>query len=57
MLRVLSLIIGITFITGGGVILKGSMDARNLPDTAFFGLFGIGIGIFLVIVAILGPPD
>jgi hypothetical protein len=55
--RVLMFVTGITFIVGGGFIAKSSLEAKNLIETALFGLLGVGMGIFLVICAFCGPPD
>jgi hypothetical protein len=50
-------VVGLTFIAGGGFIARNSLEAKNLIETAIFGLLGVGIGIFLVITAICGPPS
>ena len=54
--RLLMFIVGVTFICGGGMIARGALESKNLIDTSLFGLLGIGVGIFLVISAICGPP-
>lgn len=50
-------IVGVTFVAGGGYIAKSSLDAKNLMETALFGLLGVTIGLFLVICALCGPPS
>jgi hypothetical protein len=55
--RILMVLVGVTFIGGGGLIAKSSLEAKNLIETALFGLFGVGVGIFLVIAGVFGPPD
>lgn len=54
--RFLMFTIGITFVAGGGYIAKSSLDAKNLVETALFGLLGVTAGLFLVICSIVGPP-
>ncbi|HEY9790800.1 MAG TPA: hypothetical protein V6D22_10400 [Candidatus Obscuribacterales bacterium] len=54
--RFLMAVVGLTFIAGGGFIAKNSLEAKNLIETALFGLLGVGIGIFLIISAVCGPP-
>ena len=49
--------IGLTFVTGGGYIAKSSLDAKNLMETALFGLLGVTVGLFLLICSIVGPPS
>lgn len=49
-------LVGLVFITGGGLIAKNSLDAKNLIETALFGLLGVSAGLFLVICALVGPP-
>lgn len=55
--RLLMFIVGVTFVAGGGYIAKSSLDAKNLMETALFGLLGVTIGLFLVICALCGPPS
>lgn len=55
--RMLMVLVGVTFIAGGGVIAKSSLEAKNLIETALFGLMGVAVGIFLVIAGVFGPPD
>jgi hypothetical protein len=54
--RVLMAAVGLTFLAGGGFIARCSLDAKNLIETALFGLLGVGIGIFLIVAALCGPP-
>jgi uncharacterized membrane protein len=54
--RILMVIVGVTFIAGGGFIAKNSLDAKNLIETALFGLLGVGVGIFLLIAGFFGAP-
>jgi hypothetical protein len=51
------LIVGVTFIIGGGVIVKGALGAKNLIESSLFGLLGVCAGLFLVCAAVFGPPD
>lgn len=53
--RLLMFIVGVTFVAGGGFIAKSSLDAKNLMETAMFGLLGLMAGLFLIITAICGP--
>lgn len=55
--RILYLIIGLAFLSGGGYIAKSSLDAKNMIESALFGLLGVGTGIFLIICALIGPPE
>jgi hypothetical protein len=55
--RILMAIVGITFIIGGGIIARSSLEAKNLIQTAIFGMIGVAVGMFLVISAICGPPN
>ncbi len=54
--RILMAIVGITFLAGGLFIAKNALDAKNLMETAWFGLLGVATGLFLLISAICGPP-
>ena len=55
--RVLMFVIGAIFVGAGGSFVKGALDARNLIESALFGLLGVGIGLFLCVVAIVGPSE
>jgi hypothetical protein len=55
--RVVMFFIGAVFIGGGLVFIKGAFDAKNLIESALFGLLGVATGIFLCVVAIAGAPD
>lgn len=55
--RLLMIIVGLTFVLGGGYIAKNSLDAKNLMETALFGLLGVAAGLFLLIAAVCGPPS
>ncbi|HEY9868056.1 MAG TPA: hypothetical protein V6D08_02510 [Candidatus Obscuribacterales bacterium] len=55
--RVVMFFIGAVFIGGGLVFIKGAFDAKNLIESALFGLLGVATGIFLCVVAITGAPD
>jgi hypothetical protein len=55
--RFLMFTVGITFVGGGTYIAKSSLDAKNLMETALFGLLGVTAGLFLVISSIFGPPS
>lgn len=56
MSRVLMFLVGITFVGGGTYIAKSSLEAKNMLESAMFGLMGVAIGLFLLICAIAGPP-
>lgn len=55
--RIMMFVVGVTFIIGGGLIAKNSLDSKNLIETALFGLLGLGTGVFLVVCAFCGAPD
>lgn len=55
--KVLMIVIGITFIAGGTYIAKCSLEAKNLIESALFGLMGVAVGLFLLITAAVGPPS
>jgi hypothetical protein len=55
--KILMTLVGIMFIIGGGNIAKCSLEAKNLIQTAIFGMIGVAVGLFLVITAICGPPS
>lgn len=48
--------VGLTFVGGGAYIAKSSLEAKNLIETAIFGLLGVAVGLFLIITSIVGPP-
>ncbi|MBI4533051.1 MAG: hypothetical protein HY711_03815 [Candidatus Melainabacteria bacterium] len=54
--RLLMFVIGAIFVGAGGVFVKGALDAKNLIESALFGLLGVGIGLFLCVIAMIGPP-
>jgi hypothetical protein len=54
--RFLMATVGLTFLLGGGFITRCALDAKNLIETALFGLLGVGIGVFLIVSALCGPP-
>ena len=54
--RVLEFIVGVVFVLGGGFVAKNALDAKNMIETALFGLLGVSAGLFLVICAFLGAP-
>lgn len=54
--KILQLIIGVVFILGGGYIARASLDAKNMIESALFGLLGVTVGLFLVIVVFCGAP-
>ncbi len=55
-LRISLFLVGIIFIGAGGLFVKDSMEAKDLIESTLFALFGVAIGVFLVIIAIFGPP-
>jgi hypothetical protein len=55
--QALMIIIGLVFVAGGGFIARCALDAKNLIETALFGLLGVGTGLFLIICAFAGPPS
>ncbi len=54
--KCLQFIVGITFVLGGGFISKNALDAKNMIETALFGLLGVSAGLFLLICVFVGPP-
>lgn len=54
--RLLMFVVGLTFVLGGGLIAKSSLEAKNLMECALFGLVGVSAGLFLLICAVCGPP-
>lgn len=50
-------IVGAIFVGGGLTFVKGAFGAKNLIESALFGLVGVAAGLFLCIVAITGAPD
>ena len=54
--RILEFIVGVVFVLGGGFIAKNALDAKNMIETALFGLLGVSAGLFLLICCFLGPP-
>lgn len=54
--KVLQFIVGVVFVLGGGFIAKNSLDAKNMIESALFGLLGVSVGLFLIIVVFLGAP-
>lgn len=55
--KVLQFIIGIVFVFGGGYIAKSSLDAKNMIEAALFGLLGVMVGFFLIMVVFCGAPS
>ncbi len=55
-LRILLFVVGGIFIAAGGRFVKDSLEAKDLIESTLFGLFGVAIGLFCVVVAIIGPP-
>lgn len=55
--QILMVVIGIVFIAGGAFIARCALDSKNMMETAFFGLIGVGTGLFLIICAFFGPPS
>lgn len=56
LLRILLFVVGAIFAGAGGRFVIDSMEAKDLIESTLFGLFGILIGLFLIGVAIFGPP-
>lgn len=54
--KCLEFIVGIVFVLGGGFISKNALDAKNMIETALFGLLGVSAGLFLLICVFCGPP-
>jgi hypothetical protein len=50
-------VLGLTFIGGGLIFVKQSLDAKNLIESVLFSLMGVMAGLFLIVTAIMGPPD
>jgi drug/metabolite transporter superfamily protein YnfA len=55
--RILIFLVGAVFAIGGCYIAKCSLEAKNFLEVALFGIMGFSIGLFLVIVAVTGPPN
>ena len=55
--RILMFTVGAVFVVGGLVIAKNALDAKNLIETAMFGVLGLTVGLFLMITAFVGPPN
>lgn len=55
--RFLMFMVGVTFVGGGTYIARCSLEAKNMLESAVFGLLGVAIGLFLLICAIAGPPS
>lgn len=55
--RILMFMVGAIFVIGGAYISKSSLDAKNFMESAIFGLMGVSVGLFLVIMAVTGPPS
>ncbi len=55
--KILQFIVGIVFVLGGGFIAKSSLDAKNMIESALFGLLGVSVGLFLIIVVFFGAPS
>ncbi len=56
LLRVLLFVVGGIFIGAGARFIKDSMEAKDLIESTLFALLGVVIGLFLVGVALVGPP-
>ncbi len=55
--QVLMFVVGVTFVAGGTYIAKSALDAKNMIESALFGLMGVAIGLFLLICSINGAPN
>ncbi len=55
--RIMCFVLGLTFITGGLIFVKQSLDAKNLIESVLFSLMGVMAGLFLIVTSIMGPPD
>lgn len=54
---VLDVIIGLVFVAGGSYLAYCSIGAKNMIESAMFGLMGVAIGLFLIATAFFGPPS
>ena len=48
--------VGAIFIGAGAQFVKDSLGAKDLIESSLFGLLGIAVGLFLVFIAVFGPP-
>ncbi|MBA3858646.1 MAG: hypothetical protein C0507_17200 [Cyanobacteria bacterium PR.3.49] len=55
--RIMCFVLGLTFLGGGLIFVKQSLDAKNLIESVLFSLMGVMAGLFLIVTAIMGPPD
>jgi hypothetical protein len=55
--RIMCFCVGITFIAGGLIFVKQSLEAKNLIESVLFSLMGVMAGLFLIVTAVMGPPD
>jgi uncharacterized membrane protein HdeD (DUF308 family) len=56
--RILTFIIGAIFTGGGGLLTYQAFeDDKNTIESMLFGFLGVAAGLFLLYVAIMGPPD
>jgi hypothetical protein len=50
-------VLGLTFLGGGLIFVKQSLEAKNLIESVLFSLMGVMAGLFLIVTSIMGPPD
>lgn len=55
--RIMCFCVGVTFIIGGLIFVKQSLEAKNLIESVLFSLMGVMAGLFLIVTAVMGPPD
>jgi hypothetical protein len=54
---VLEVVIGLVFVGGGSYLAYCAIGAKNMIESAMFGLMGVAIGLFLIATAFFGPPS
>jgi hypothetical protein len=54
---VLMVVVGVVFVAGGAYLSYCSLGAKNMIESAMFGLMGVTVGLFLIATAFFGPPN
>lgn len=55
--RILMTLVGLVFVVGGVYLARCGLEAKNMVESAMFGLMGVTIGLFLIVTAFVGPPN
>lgn len=53
---VLLVVVGVVFVAGGAYLAYCALGAKNMIESAMFGLLGVTLGLFLIATAFFGPP-